>query len=85
MSRDFGRNELEANCHWSKRDLMDGLMPIVRRKRRPLIEADYRTSGPGEPLPVSQPAAAIEPLREIEPDESATKTTQETGSRPKPR
>jgi hypothetical protein len=71
MPGDFGRNQLEANSDWRERNLMTGLMPIIRRARRPLIDADYRISEP----PKVELSATIEapalppPLNETKPDE----------------
>ena len=40
VPRDLGWHELEANRDWGERDLMNGLFPIIRRVRRPLLPAD---------------------------------------------
>jgi len=51
------RHELETNCRWRKRD-MNGLFPMIRRKRRPLSVPD----APAVELPPATKNGGVEPV-----------------------
>ncbi len=64
------RHELEASRDWGERHLiMDGLLPIIRRVRRPLVPVDGTTGG-ADAKPALVPVKVLpEPAAPVKSDE----------------
>jgi hypothetical protein len=78
---DQRRHELEANRDWRKRHLiMDGLLPIIRRVRRPLLPVEATTDA----KPAVVPAKPVgEPVQDGQHDQRKETDGKAVASQPR--